>query len=424
MFLNTLKFNQKKFLALNVAGFLSLLLVSVVLFGVQTKTALAAVAPAITLKAADKDFPVNNLDFKSWKEGGAATTKFVSFEPEKNAKNYILDAIGVQKSTTTHLAFQNYNTQEIYQYLKSIESLINQDSHDATFKLDGDRVTEFDPGTNGQDLDIKSSIEAIAVALDKNLDEVALVTNQTLPNNKLSDTNNLGINELIASGDSNFSGSPANRIFNIKVGVEKEKGVLLKPGEEFSFNKYLGPVDGEHGFKPELVIKKEGTVPEFGGGLCQVSSTAFRAAMNAGLPITARRNHSYAVQYYAPQGTDATIYPGVQDMKFINDTNGNILIWPTFPTKNALRFSIYGVKDQRKVAFEGPTVYDRKSDGSMKATWTRLVTMADGLEKKDTFKSVYQSPALFHKTEEFATPPVAPIPPVAPNPTDTTTIVN
>jgi vancomycin resistance protein YoaR len=78
---------------------------------------------------------------------------------------------------------------------------------------------------------------------------------------------------------------------------------------------------------PELVIKKEGTVPEFGGGLCQVSSTAFRAAMNGGLPITQRRNHAYAVQYYAPQGTDATIYPGVVDLKFINDTPGDILIW-------------------------------------------------------------------------------------------------
>jgi vancomycin resistance protein YoaR len=81
------------------------------------------------------------------------------------------------------------------------------------------------------------------------------------------------------------------------------QGVIIKPGEEFSFNHYLGPVKAEQGFLPELVIKRTGTVPELGGGLCQVSSTTFRAAMNAGLPITQRKNHAYAVQYYSPQGT-------------------------------------------------------------------------------------------------------------------------
>src|SRR6185369_10179137 len=116
---------------------------------------------------------------------------------------------------------------------------------------------------------------------------------------------------------SNFKGSPKNRRHNITVGVEKMKGVIVPQGAEFSFNEHLGPVDGEHGFLPELVIKKNGTVPEFGGGLCQVSSTTFRAAMTAGLPITQRRNHAYAVQYYSPQGTDATIYPGSADLKFI-----------------------------------------------------------------------------------------------------------
>src|SRR4029077_14600178 len=121
---------------------------------------------------------------------------------------------------------------------------------------------------------------------------------------------------------------------------------------------------------------------EFGGGLCQVSTTTFRAAMQAGLPITARRNHAYAVKYYSPQGTDATIYPGSADLKFINDTPGAILIWPYEKDKNTLVYDFYGTKDSRQVTLQTPVVYDRKPDGSMKATWTRLVTV-DGTTRTD-----------------------------------------
>jgi vancomycin resistance protein YoaR len=180
--------------------------------------------------------------------------------------------------------------------------------------------------------------------------------------------------------------------------VVKVSGIVIKPGEEFSFNKYLGPVEENEGFLPELVIKKTGTVPELGGGLCQVSSTLFRAAMKAGFPIVERRNHSYAVSYYAPQGTDATIYPGVVDMKFLNDSKNAILIWPQFLDKNTLVYDIYGTKDDRKVTLGKPVVFDKKEDGSMKAYWERDVEK-DGKISHDKFDSIYQSPALFHKNE-------------------------
>jgi hypothetical protein len=171
---------------------------------------------------------------------------------------------------------------------------------------------------------------------------------------------------------------------------------------------------------PELVIRRDkGTVPELGGGLCQVSSTTFRAAMQAGLPITQRRNHSYAVQYYAPQGTDATIYPGVIDLKFTNDTPGSILVWPYFKDDNTLIFDFYGTKDSREVILDKPYSYDRKPDGSMKASWTRTVKKG-GKENKETFRSVYLPPALFHKQEQFVNNPASPTPtqtvPSTPNP--------
>ncbi len=337
-----------------------------------------------------------------------------SFEPEQNLDNYVLSGLGAQSAIESHLQFENYNLPAIYQYLKTLEQGFDQTPHETEMVVNGNKVTSFDPGTSGKILDIHESIANIVQALSDGQGDAQLSINETQPLKSLASTNNLGIKELVASGISDFSNSPANRIHNIKVGVEKESGTLLAPGEEFSFNKFLGPVDAEHGFLPELVIKREGTIPEFGGGLCQVSSTVFRAAVNGGLPITERRNHSYAVRWYSPQGTDATIYPGSADLKFINNTSAYLLVWPRFTDKTHLEFDFYGTKDSRQVVLDGPYSFDKKANGALKAVWYRTVTMPDGTIKKDTFNSVYLPPSLFHKVETF--PAKLPIAPTAPTP--------
>ncbi|MEO8065512.1 MAG: VanW family protein [Candidatus Doudnabacteria bacterium] len=271
-----------------------------------------------------------------------------------------------------------------------VELDVDQQTHDAVLKIDNHTATFFDPGQNGQALDLY----ALRDLLTSDSPLVDLPVLISLPKHSLGQTNDLGIKELVATGESNFKGSPSNRIHNIKIGAQKFNGVVVGAGEEFSFNKFLGDVDDKHGFLPELVIKPEGVIPEFGGGLCQVSTTTFRAAMNAGLPITARRNHSFAVQYYAPQGTDATIYPGSSDLKFTNNLASALLIRTRIEDRK-LYFDFYGTKDDRSISFDGPTVYDRKTDGSMKATWTRHVTLNDQTTDQ-TFRSTYLPPALFH----------------------------
>lgn len=285
---------------------------------------------------------------------------------------------------------------------KLAEEVINTTTTEPVLIIENGRVKEFVPPQNGRKLDIYHTTLNLLQALEQRATSTEIVVNQTSPRMTLSQTNNLGINELIGRGESNFAGSPANRRHNIKVGLEKFKGLIVPPGAEFSFNKNLGPVEAAAGFLPELVIKASGTVPELGGGLCQVSSTTFRAAVNAGLPITQRKNHSYAVRYYSPQGTDATIYPGVIDLKFINDTPGSILIWPYLKDKDNLVFDFYGTKDGREVTTETPQQYDKKPDGSMKATWIRHV-FKNSTSTTDIFKSVYLPPALFHKEEVFIT---------------------
>jgi len=166
----------------------------------------------------------------------------------------------------------------------------------------------------------------------------------------------LGITQLIGTGTTDFSGSPVSRVANITTGTKDINGFVVDDGQEFSTVKALGPIDESHGFVPGLVILGNQTIPEDGGGLCQVSTTLFRAVLNAGLPVTARTNHSYEVSYYQRgigPGLDATIYDPSPDFKWKNDTGHPIYI-QTSISGTKLTFNLYGTSDGRTVNIDGP----------------------------------------------------------------------
>jgi vancomycin resistance protein YoaR len=354
-------------------------------------------------------FSVDQQTVDSWR--GQQT---VNPNPALNSQSaafqtYLNTFLGQPQVAQNFTLSYEYNLSDVYNYIQSIAPQINSTSSEPSLNIQNGRAINFTAPQTGQEVDVYKSSLAAILALQMGKNTSLLSVYQLPPQNSLAQTNDLGINQLIAEGLSNFAGSPNNRRHNIAAGLEKFKGLVIPPGGTFSFDDNLGPVTAEAGFLPELVIDNGTTLPELGGGLCQVSTTAFRAAMIAGLPITDRRNHAYAVSYYSPQGTDATIYPGSADLKFINDTPGSILIWPYEKDKNTLAFDFYGTDDGRSVTLEKPVAYDRKPDGSLKATWTRLVTPAGGQTRTDVFNSTYQPPALFHKTETFVSATGAPV---------------
>lgn len=230
-----------------------------------------------------------------------------------------------------------------------------------------------------------------------------------------ADLQELGIKELVATGHSAFAGSPKGRLHNIRTGIQRYNGLLVKPGEIFSFNKHLGPVDKEHDFLEELVIKPEGTIPEYGGGLCQISSTLYRAALFGGFPIVERAPHSYAVSYYAQvggYGLDATVYPGARDVKFLNDSPAYLLI-QAYTDGDHAYYKFYGTPDDRAIRLQGPSIANRRSPGPAQiietdklrsgvkkqvekkhngfdVTWYRYV-VKDGVEKKERIFSNYKA---------------------------------
>jgi len=300
------------------------------------------------------------------------------------------------------------NDDAIKSYIDDLARKVNRDPIDAKFQIEDGKVAIFSEPQNGITLDTEKSVETIKSALKskgiKSSLTIELPFVAEKPSIGYEDANNMGINSLVGEGTSNFKGSPKNRIHNIGVATSRFNGVLIKPGEEFSFVKNLGEVDAEHGYLPELVIKHDKTEPEFGGGICQVSTTAFRAAIYSGLKITARRNHAYPVSYYNPQGMDSTVYIPNPDLRFINNTPGYILI-QTIIDGTILKFQFYGTDDGRQITIDGPKVLEKKSDGSMKTTFTQNVLDKDGKEIiKDIFNSAYNSPDKYpHPGQEIFT---------------------
>lgn len=207
-------------------------------------------------------------------------------------------------------------------------------------------------------------VDLTIAALDGNVRDIQIPVRETEPAITVNDEElrEMGIKELVTIGESDFTGSTQNRIHNVTTGLNKFNGHLIAQGETFSFVKVLGPVDASTGYRKELTIVGDKTIPEYGGGLCQVSSTAYRGVWEYGFPITQRKNHSYAVGYYAPQGTDATVYPPNIDIKFLNDSPGALLIQTVIdvPEKNAY-FLYYGTKDDRFAEVMGPFTWGHKA---------------------------------------------------------------
>lgn len=221
------------------------------------------------------------------------------------------------------------------------------------------KVTSFIPPRDGLTIEQSATQEQIITALNQWLTNSHTETQQEViatitakkPEVTLDKTNSLGINELIGHGESAYAHSIPTRVHNVALTAKKINLTIVKPGETFSFNKTLGEVSKATGFQPAYVIKNGRTELGDGGGVCQVSSTLFRAVMNAGLNITLRKPHSYRVSYYelnSKAGFDATVYAGEVDFRFVNDTPGHLLLYTETDSKNlTMKIEIYGTSDGR-----------------------------------------------------------------------------
>lgn len=315
------------------------------------------------------------------------------------------------------LSPQGLDQEKIASLVSSIAQGVERLPQDARFLFEEGKVREFAPAKAGitvKKTETEKEIEKALEALLSTEEEVAILelpVVASLPSLLTQDVNLLGIKELIGRGSSSFRGSAATRTHNIALAASRLNGVLIKPGEVFSFNQALGDVSVYTGYQQAYIIKEGRTILGDGGGVCQVSTTLFRAALAAGLPITQRQAHSYRVSYYeqdSKPGIDATVYAPSVDLRFKNDTPGHILIQAKVDTVGkSLVFELYGNSDGRVAEISEPRIWDisppppplYQDDPSLPAGTTKQVEHAVvGTKAAFDYKVIRGDEVIFQKT--------------------------
>lgn len=277
----------------------------------------------------------------------------------------------------------------------------------------------------GYQLNINESIASINATLENGQSDAplnVLVTKPQVSNDVTAEQ--LGITQLIESQTTYFWGSSTERRQNIRTAAANFDGILIPPDSVFSMGKYMSDITLENGYAEALIIYNGQTIQGVGGGVCQVSTTLFRTAFYAGLPINERHAHAYRVYYYEQgpggaansmlSGFDATVYFPLVDLKFTNNTPYWILMRTFYDdATSSLTWNFYSTPDGRKVTanFSGPKDVvppleplikfneelesglvrriDYPSEGAT-VVIDRTVTLASGEQFIDTFKTVYQ----------------------------------
>lgn len=261
----------------------------------------------------------------------------------------------------------NFDRSLVSERITDLKDIYDKPAKNALFKFENGRVSSFRKEEIGQEIITDSVLNDIDNVIQAFRDEVKnskIKINSVVikPDITLSSINDFGIEELIAEGSSDFTHSIPQRIHNVLLAASKFNGVLIPPGKIFSFNDAVGDISSLTGYQPAYIIKEGKTVLGDGGGVCQVSTTLFRAALNAGLPIVERNAHAYRVSYYENDrgpGFDATVFAPSVDLKIKNDTTAYILIETNADEENNLLFfKLYGKKDNRKIEVSKSTVWD------------------------------------------------------------------
>ena len=267
----------------------------------------------------------------------------------------------VTKLTQTNVNLQPYfrwNTDRIRTALDTIGKHVDAPADEALFQFENGKVKAFRPSKEGRRLNRTEAEKRIyeaffsAAKTGSQRLTVLIPIEAVYPSITTDRANTFGIKQLIGTGYSEFSGSIAGRIHNVRLAASLLNGILIKPGETFSFNDAIGDISAATGYQSAYIIKEGRTVLGDGGGVCQVSTTLFRAALAAGLPIVERHPHAYRVHYYEEggykPGLDATVFGPTYDLKFTNDTPGYILIQTKINLSvPSLTFLLYGTSDGR-----------------------------------------------------------------------------
>jgi vancomycin resistance protein YoaR len=282
-------------------------------------------------------------------------------------------------------------------YFDRLRRTVGRPPQNAGFAVTaGGREIEVVPHKDGRKLDVRKTSRALLAAAlaptpARRVAEVAVVTRT--PARTTAEAKAMGIKRLVG-GYTTIYGGIANRIHNVQLVSRLIDRTLIPPGAQFSFNRTTGERTPEKGFLEAPVIINGELQTALGGGVCQVSTTVFNAAYEAGLPIDSRTNHALYIDHY-PQGRDATVnYPDI-DLRFRNDTK-NWLLLRTFVGSSSLTINLYGSPMGRRVESDtgplvvtGPPPIKRVYDDTLEKGKTAVVEVGSPSRSTSVRRRVY-----------------------------------
>uniref|UniRef100_A0A7C4XIL9 G5 domain-containing protein n=1 Tax=candidate division WWE3 bacterium TaxID=2053526 RepID=A0A7C4XIL9_UNCKA len=306
------------------------------------------------------------------------------------------------------------NRAKFQSYVNQIKLEVDELPRGNVTAVQNNLVTGFEVTRKGRELNTSKLVSEFKDAFLNQKSQVFLDVAEIA---ELNDPSRYGIFSLIGEGSSKFTGSIPARVNNLTLAAARIDGIIVPPGETFSFNNSVGEISGRTGYDTAYIISNGRTVLGEGGGVCQTSTTLFRAVLNSGLPVVVRHPHAYRVGYYELDGAigiDASVFQPLLDFQFKNDTPNHILIQSSWDTAaQTLNFKIYGTPDGRSVEISTPVVTNLipppeplyQDDPTLekgktkqvdwaawgaKASFTRKVTRDDEVLYEDSFKSTYQ----------------------------------
>lgn len=298
----------------------------------------------ITFKYNDKIWHINHNDIDT--NYDIDKTIDNAYKVNRN-KNIFVNIIDTLKST---FGIKNYinvvvdcDEAKVTSELEKISEEVNVSMKDAKLNVLDNNI-EISQDKAGLQVDIRATIDNLKKSLQKGLFEESLVVTKVEPKIKKEDLKD--INTLLGSYQTVLSDISPGRIENIKIATERTSGVLLMPGEEFSYNKHTGLRTVKNGYKNATVIVSGEAVQGVGGGVCQVSTTLYNAVLYAGLDIVKVSNHSIPSSY-VDKGRDAVVSDSGLDFVFKNDYDQPVYI-KNYYNNGVITCQVYGNNKEKQ----------------------------------------------------------------------------
>jgi vancomycin resistance protein YoaR len=407
--------------------------------GLTRKEAEAKLAPVVSdvsdervvLRYADQTFDTTFGEIGGQADIPTSVRAAYHVGRDGNVFDRVADIVSARRHGRQIPVAYSFDKDAASEFLSSAASKIDRQPVDATLVIQGESIS-ITPESPGIRLDIEKSMDQLTQAANSGARDIRLVVVTAEPKVKEADLQ--GIDGVIASYSTVYKTSQRDRTHNLRIACRSIDGTLVMPGEEFSYNKEVGPREKANGFRDALMFVDGQVEPGTGGGVCQVSTTLYNAALLADMKIVRRQHHSRPVAY-APVGRDATVaYPAL-DFRFRNTSDSPIYITASVGS-HTVNISILGVKPvgkevelvssghqvigtpkTRKVIIDPkltkPVVKEKGHAGHRVSTY-RVVKVAGEVVKRELISNDYYSP----QGRIVAVPKPAPKPaePAEPNP--------